>query len=82
MDRRWFSHLKSKENKLSFEKRLKNAKDIFIVLEEILEQELETIQRGKLKLDNYTKPNWAEYQADRIGSERAITKIINLLPKD
>lgn len=51
-------------------------------LKEILEEFLEVSRKEASKADKYELPAWSEYQADKIGEQRALTKVIKLLELD
>lgn len=77
---RWTKHLKDKESKQKFEERLLLAQDIWDVLKNIIEEDLNAVDKDIMNKDNYFMPAWSEFQADRIGSKRALQKVLNLIP--
>lgn len=76
---RWTSHLKTRDAKDKFKARLKANKDLFKVLDGILERDLESLLRRSESEDNYSLPAWKEYQADLIGARRQLRKIKQLI---
>jgi hypothetical protein len=78
---RWTKHLKSQEQKQKFEERLALAKDIWNVLRNIIQEDLDAIERDGLNKEHYFMPAWSEYQADRNGSKRALSKLLAIIPK-
>jgi hypothetical protein len=77
---RWTKHLKEKDQKDDFLKRLSYAKEFMDVLKNILQEDLDALEKEMESKDNYFMPAWSEYQADKIGSRRTLKKIINLIP--
>lgn len=61
------------------EKRLISNKDLFLLLDKILEQKLEANNRERRNKKNYALAAWAEYQADSLGYERALTEVRSYL---
>ena len=51
-------------------------------LKEIIKEFLEVSTKESRKADKYELPAWSEYQADKIGEQRAYEKIIKLLELD
>jgi hypothetical protein len=75
----WTKHLKDEKAREDFAKLLLNSTISLGRLREILEERLEALQNAKLKTDHYDVANWAYMQADSIGAERTLKKIIELL---
>lgn len=50
-------------------------------LKKILEDKIET-KRTTVRKDNYNMPNWANFVADSIGYERALSEIISLIEEN
>ena len=75
----WIKHLKDKEEKEEFTKILLEGNRIIDRLINIVEQELDSCKKQKLDKSRYLSPNWSEFQADTIGEERALRKILNLI---
>jgi len=78
---RWLKHLPDASAKADYGKRLELMQDVWRVLRDILQEDLDAIEKDSVKKDHYFMPAWSEYQADRNGSKRAIKKIIDILPK-
>jgi len=78
---RWTKHIKDTSDKADYAKRLELMQDVWRVLKDILQEDLDALERDSMKKDHYFMPAWSEYQADRNGSKRAIKKIIDILPK-
>lgn len=77
---RWTKHLSNKADKEAYTERLLRMEDVWSVLKDILQEDLNALEKDSMNKDHYFMPAWAEYQADRNGSKRAIRKILELLP--
>lgn len=49
------------------------------LLTEILNEKLKTKHNESRSKEGYASPNWAYFQADAIGYERAITEILSII---
>lgn len=78
---RWTKHLDGKDAKVEYEERLLRMGDVWDVLKNILQEDLNALEKDSMNKEHYFMPAWSEYQADRNGSKRALKKIIELLPK-
>jgi len=78
---RWLKHLPDAATKAEYQNRLHHMHDVWNVLKDILQEDLDALERDGMKKDHYYMPAWSEYQADRNGSKRTLRKIIELLPK-
>lgn len=76
---RWTKHLKDTEVKAKFVERLYGYTDVLDILRNILKEDLEASRREMLDNENYSLPSWSEFQADNIGTQRTLTKIIDLI---
>ncbi len=76
---RWTKHFKDSESKAKFVERLYGYTDVLDVLRNILKEELEESIRDMRSSENYTLPNWSEFQADKIGTQRTLNKVIDLI---
>jgi hypothetical protein len=79
MNSRLTKHLKTKEQREEFEKRILGCQDVLEVISNLLEGDLRKIDKDSLNKEHYFMPSWAEYQADRNGSKRQLKKILTLL---
>jgi len=77
---KWLKHLKDSVSKNKFKERVLANKDMFDVLKSILIEDMESSQAGARNQDSYKLPAWAEFQADNIGTQRTLKRIIDLLP--
>jgi hypothetical protein len=46
---------------------------------ELIKEKIETSHKKRISEEGYAQPNWAYYQADSSGYERACNEIISLL---
>jgi len=74
----WFKDCKTKEEKDKVRQVLFSNKDGFDRLKEILEPML----KEALPTADYDSPSWAYKQADRIGYNRALTTVLDLINLD
>lgn len=74
----WFKDCKTKEEKDKVRQILFSNKDGFDRLKEILEPML----KEALPTADYDSPSWAYKQADRIGYNRALTTVLDLINLD
>ena len=65
----WTQHLKTKEEKDKFEAYIRNSTGLLEILEKIINNKLNKLETTKD--EDYDKPSWANYQADRLGQIRA-----------
>jgi len=77
---RWTKHIKDKTAKVEYEERLQHMSDVWDVLKNILQEDLNALDNDSMNKKHYFMPAWSEYQADRVGSKRTLKKIIELLP--
>ena len=57
----------------------RRAKKVFDKIIELLEKDLESSIRSSRVKDIYLSPAWSEFQADRLGSQRTLQNIIDLI---
>jgi hypothetical protein len=74
----WFKECKTKEDKEQVRKLLYSNKEGFDRLKDILEPML----KDALPTADYDSPSWAYKQADRIGYNRALTTVLELINLD
>lgn len=75
----WTSHLKTKDEKLAFEKLLKNTdKRVLDAIERILLSNLQLMDKRE-DLDSYDSPSWAYRQAHINGYREGISKGLELI---
>jgi hypothetical protein len=74
----WFKECKTKEDKEQVRKLLYSNKEGFDRLKDILEPML----KEALPTADYDSPSWAYKQADRIGYNRALTTVLDLINLD
>lgn len=76
---RWVKHCRTIEEKKEFEDYLFGSKHLLDVLRNLLEEDLRANEKEMRKRDNYSLPAWSEAQADHLGSQRTLEKVIKLL---
>jgi len=81
MRRSWTDHLKTKKEKDEFKKRVAYSSDVLDRLRAILEKDLAASIKEAAKEENYSLPSWSCYQADKLGEQRTLRKVIDILPK-
>ena len=69
----WTQHLKTPEERKTFEGYVRNSKSLLEVLERIVNNKLKILETAKD--EDYDKASWAYYQADRLGQIRAYKHI-------
>jgi hypothetical protein len=74
----WFKECKTKEEKEQVRKLIYSNKEGFDRLKDILEPML----KEALPTADYDSPSWAYKQADRIGYNRALTTVLELINLD
>lgn len=75
----WTVQLDSKDVEApeKFKARLLQTKDVTDILKQILERKILAVRSKK---EEYDKPSWAYFAADRNGYKRALEEIIKILP--
>ena len=71
----WFNKCKTKEEKLAVRQSLMSNRESLERLQEILEP----MRKDTLPTAYYDSPSWAYKQADRIGYNRALTTVLDLI---
>ncbi len=74
----WFSKCKTKEDKLAVRQSIMSTRESLGRLQEILEPLL----KDAPPTADYDSPSWAYKQADRIGYNRALTTVLDLINLD
>lgn len=69
----------SEEDKKEMKRMLYDAHPALVRLSELLNEDLEKSVTDMSKQDNYTMPAWSAYQADKLGEQRAIRKILGMI---
>ena len=70
----WFMDL-PKDQQDGFKRQVSSAKDVLEKLEEIVKTKMKEVVLS----EDYDNPSWAYKQADRNGSNRALTEVLNIL---
>ena len=73
----WTKRCEDEDDKKATEQAIRSAAGVLNILKEILETKLNALERPSLK--DYDSPGWEGRLADRNGSARTLTDIINLV---
>lgn len=76
---RWFRFCTGAESRNNLQVALAEAQVVLRVLEELLLDDLKTIDSDRLSKERYKDPSWPFFQADKNGESRAYRRILNLL---
>ena len=76
---KWVAHLKTKAQQEEFAVRVVNSKEVLDVLKNILETEVKGLDKAMLDRSHYGLSSWEYFQADQLGSKRALLKVLSLL---
>lgn len=79
MDLRWTKHLKTEEDKKNFEKMVRNDTQVLGRVDDLLNEELASIDRREVREDDFATANWAERQAFRNGRRSQLVDLKTLL---
>jgi len=77
----WTNGLPPKD-KTEFKKRIVASRDVLNRLKKMLEEDLQASLKEAAKEDNYSLPAWSEFQAAKLGEQKKLRMVIDLLPKD
>jgi hypothetical protein len=55
-------------------------REVFILLREYLDEQIELSRRKTLTEDNFSLPSWSEFQAYQLGIQRAYFKLKDAIP--
>ena len=71
----WFKKCKTQEDKDKIKQKIMSNSESLLLLEEILESMLE----DRPTTADYDSPSWSHKMADRIGYNRALTQVLDLI---
>lgn len=74
----WTKHLSPAEQ-ADFEATLNNSHFVLRRLQDILKEDLATVEREDATLTSFDDPNWVYRQAARVGDKARIRKVLQLL---
>jgi hypothetical protein len=74
----WYKKCKTQEDKDKVKQTLMSNRDSLLHLEEILESMLE----DRPTMADYDSPSWSHKMADRIGYNRALNQVLDLINLD
>jgi len=80
MNLKWLKHIPDRKEKGEFKKHLLANKELFTVLRNILQTDLDNTISSRRSVKSFVTQAWSEYQADCNATERTLQEIINLLP--
>lgn len=78
----WVKNLKTDEEKQRFQGTVISSRPVLARLDQLLDEEEATIDRGELSLKAYDTPNWSELQAHKNGKREMIRIIKNIINLD
>lgn len=78
----WTKHLKTEEEQERFRNTVKSAKPVLERLTELLNEELNGLERYELSTKQFDNPNWAEKQAFQNGYRAAMSIVNNIINLD
>ena len=73
-------YFKTQKDLDEFRKQVTAAKPVLDILRKVIQEELDASILSMRKEENYEKPAWSELMADKLGEQRALSKIYNLIP--
>jgi hypothetical protein len=76
---KWTKHLKSEAEKEQFTKTLLGSRIALDRLQQILEEELKTLENQESSLSDYSDASWSHKQAHRNGERAFAKKVFELL---
>jgi len=79
ISKRMTNHLASPSEKKEWEARLRENKDLFGRVTELLMQDMEKSRQFQLSRESFDSPSWGEKVAYEFGYQKAMEEIINLL---
>ena len=72
----------SGQARLDYTQYLRHNRELLQRIMDILKDDLEVSLKEMRSVDSYDKPAWSEFQADKLGEQRAYAKMIALLTLD
>jgi len=82
MDLRWFKYCKTEQEKQEIKDYLAAASFLLDRMRKILEEELAISIKESSDKKKYELPSWSEYQADSLGEQRTLRKVLSLITLD
>lgn len=76
---KWVKHCKTNEERKEVMAKVLASVQGFALLKKLIIEEIEIVERNRKKKDLYKESNWALFQADSIGEERALRSVLKLL---
>jgi hypothetical protein len=78
----WIKNLKTEADKQAFYKQFRNSSDILERLQEIVKEDMSSMEVSEMSLADYDSPNWSYKQAHRNGQKSYASKILKLINLD
>lgn len=78
----WTKHLKTEDEKQAFANQFRNSVDVLERLNELLDEEIDNLDRSELTTKTYDSPSWAFLQAHKNGYRQAIQIVKKLISPD
>ena len=76
---KWVKNLKTDQSKQEFLAKLMASKDVLLRLSALIEEDLAASDTNALNKDKYDCANWAYLQADKVGEQRALKKVLKII---
>lgn len=74
----WTSHISDPEKKEEFLSLVKNSTQVLGRLHDILEKQVDSLNREKISTEGFKDPNWALLQANHLGRIKQLLEIQKL----
>jgi len=74
----WSSHISDPKKKEEFESLLRNSTIVIGRLHDILDKQIDSLNREKLSPEGFKDPNWALLQANHLGRIKQLLEIQKL----
>lgn len=78
----WTKGCKTQEEKDRLQSTLLGSKIAFNRLGELLQEEIDELNKSEIDIKNYDNPNWINLQAHKNGQRSSLQKILKLINLD
>jgi hypothetical protein len=78
LNSKWTAHLNDSERKQGFEDVVRNSTQVLTRLSDIIQEEIDRLNREKISEEGFKDPNWPYLQAHVLGQIRALVKLKKL----
>lgn len=79
---KWYSNIRSEDEKERFVRSILGSKSVLDRLVQILDEEEQKIERSELDISTYEHPNWAAKQAHKNGYRSCLSMLRKLIDVD